>query len=183
MINEAMIQLISDQLFAESGVDVYAIFDGASVPNLLNMLANDKIEHCCLFSGNLEPDHADAAPYLAKMEQSSRFLKSTLENGWGNHWGIFVGVPSGIELRQLRKHFRTFLMVRSFDGKPLYFRYYDPRVFRVYLPTCNQEEMKHVFGPVGFYAMEADDGQMLLQIRPDKYKPRVEEVRFGEAVA
>ncbi len=183
MNNDATIQTISEQLFSDSALDLYTIFDGASVPGLLNALARHKVEHCCLFSGNLEPDHADAAPYLARLQKDSAFLTWTLENGWGNHWGIFLGVRSGFEFRKLRKHFRTFLMVRSSKGKPLYFRYYDPRVFQVYLPTCNQEEMAHVFGPVAFYAMEADDARMLLRISPDKYKPRVEECRFGEAAA
>jgi hypothetical protein len=62
------------------------------------------------------------------------------------HWGIFL--TSRADLRSLRNHFRRFLMVLDPDGRKLYFRYYDPRVLRVYLPTCNAEEREIVYGDV-----------------------------------
>ncbi len=182
MTNDAIIQTVRDQLFADNKLDVYAIYDGASVAGLLNQLDRHDGEYCCLFSGDLAPDHAAAAPYLVQLRPDDKLTQWTLENGWGHHWGVFVGVQSGLSFRKLRKHFRTFLMVRSHAGQPLYFRYYDPRVLRVYLPTCNKEEMAHVFGPLAFYAMEGDGGQMLLRMTPDESKPRVEEIRFAESV-
>jgi hypothetical protein len=36
------------------------------------------------------------------------------------------------------------------------FRYYDPRVLSVYLPTCNPEEVTSLFGPVSRFLMESD---------------------------
>ena len=50
-------------------------------------------------------------------------------------------------------------------GKPLLFRYYDPRVLRVYLPTCNAEELKTLFGPVQAYIMEDESGAAMLRFR------------------
>ena len=54
-------------------------------------------------------------------------------------------------------------MVYDEDGKPLYFRYYDPRVLRVYLPTCNESELKTVFGPVTHYWVEGEDGNSMIE--------------------
>ena len=49
------------------------------------------------------------------------------------------------------------------DGKSLYFRYYDPRVFRVFLPTCDREQLGTMFGPVGRYYVEGEKSDSLVQ--------------------
>ncbi|MCK7510897.1 MAG: DUF4123 domain-containing protein [Desulfobacterales bacterium] len=71
----------------------------------------------------------------------------------------------GRRLNPLRTHFRRFLMVHDSDGKPLYFRYYDPRVLRVYLPTCTSQELKTVFGPVESFLVEDEDGRSAIRFR------------------
>ena len=54
--------------------------------------------------------------------------------------------------------------MRDAEGRLLLFRYYDPRVFRAYLPTCNTEEADAVFGPVQTYIMEDENSDTLLRI-------------------
>jgi hypothetical protein len=63
----------------------------------------------------------------------------------------------------MRGHFRSFLTVYDESGNPLNFRYYDPRVWRLYLPTCNSGELKTVFGPVVAYYLEDEDANTLLR--------------------
>lgn len=41
------------------------------------------------------------------------------------------------------------------------FRYYDPRVLRVYLPTCRPDELRTVFGPIRSYLVEGEDGSLI----------------------
>ena len=53
-------------------------------------------------------------------------------------------------------------MVYDPQGKPLYFRYYDPRVLRIYLPTCKESELKTVFGPVNSFYAEGEDPAYLI---------------------
>src|SRR5262249_47179155 len=91
----------------------------------------------------------------------AEFTDWVLTEGWGQHWGIFATAP--IELDALRRHFRRFLMVRDEHGKSLYFRYFDPRVLRVYLPTCNADELTIIFGPVVRYYAEGEDPSILLE--------------------
>ncbi|MCG7851384.1 MAG: DUF4123 domain-containing protein, partial [Methanosarcinaceae archaeon] len=79
----------------------------------------------------------------------------------GNHWGIFAITAKEVDLRTVRRHFRRFLMVKDPEGKQIYFRYYDPRVLNVFLPTCNSEELSVVFGPVSSYIMEDEDSSVL----------------------
>ena len=84
--------------------------------------------------------------------------------------GVALGVKnskaeSGADLHSLRQHFRGFLTVHDASGKPLLFRYYDPRVLRTYLPTCSGEELNTMFGPVDAYLMEDESGAALLRFR------------------
>jgi hypothetical protein len=151
---------LCEHLFSEPETSVFALVDGASVEGLLDRLYEDRPEYFCLWRGELAPDMAEVAPYLVELGPESAFTQWVLEKGWGNHWGIFA--VSHDYLRALRQHFRRFTMVYDPDGKPLYFRFYDPRVLRVFLPTCTAEEIEEFFGPVLFYALEdEDDGRML----------------------
>lgn len=42
------------------------------------------------------------------------------------------------------------------------FRFYDPRVMRKFLPTCDAEQLKVFFGNVDTYFVEAEEGEILL---------------------
>jgi hypothetical protein len=140
------VAVLKQLLFASECESVYAVLDGASVPGLLKRLAAAREESACLYRGELEPDLAEVAPYLVKLREKSEFTEWLLEEGWGRHWGIFAITPVGLEA--LRRHFRQFLRVKDHTGKILYFRYYDPRVLQVYLPTCRRDEIKIIYGPV-----------------------------------
>jgi hypothetical protein len=106
---------------------------------------------------------AEVAPYLVHLEASSEFTTWVLTQGWGEHWGIFA--IASADLFEMRQHFRRFLTVYDANGKPLLFRYYDPRVLRVYLPTCNAEELATVFGPVLSFICEDESPNSALRFR------------------
>ena len=55
------------------------------------------------------------------------------------------------------------------------FRYYDPRVLRAYLPTCDESELRAVFGPIRAFWMEARDSGVMLEYRFDGRGLRVVE--------
>ena len=137
MLNRTRDNMIQSHLFY-GGANVYAVLDGASIPDLLEKLYKWKPEHICLYRGELAPDLAEVAPYLVRLEQNGLFTEWVITQGWGHHWGIFAISEEGITT--LRKHFRTILMVEDPRGKPVYFRYYDPRVLRCYLPSCHPDE-------------------------------------------
>ena len=155
-----MVEAIANEIFIE-GVSTYALLDGASIPELRQILHALKPEHECLYIGALSDDMAEVAPYLVQLEPEAAFTKTVLEQGWGKHWGVFVAAEAG--LRDLRQHFRRFLTVYDPDGKALLFRYYDPRVLRSYLPTCNAEEIGKMFGPVKAFFAEAEKPGVLLR--------------------
>jgi len=155
------VKRLRELLFDDEDQSTYVILDGASVPGLLKKLFVAKEEWVSLYRGELEPDLAQVAPYLVKLREQSELTDWILEEGWGKHWGIFVITQTGLEA--LRRHFRKFLRVKDSEGKVLYFRYYDPRVLNVYLPTCNSVEIQTVYGPVKSYiAEDAKTGDAIL---------------------
>ena len=176
MSEKVVIESLMQHLYSQVGTNVYVVLDGGSVPDLPQMLWELEPEHVCLYRGELEPDIAAVAPYLVKLEYDHPFTKLVCKQGWGKHWGIFMITPAEVDLRTLRQHFRRFLMVYSPQDKLLYFRYYDPRVLRVYLPTCNAEEMKTIFGPVSNYIVEDEDSSVLLRLSSDRQKVRTEKI-------
>jgi len=173
-------QSLVKQLFLQPATNVYTVLDGASVPDLPELLWEHEPEHVCLYRGELEPDMAAVAPYLVKLEYNHRFTKLICEEGWGKHWGIFAITSAEVDIRALRQHFRKFLMVYSPEDKLIYFRYYDPRVLRVYLPTCNADEIKIVFGPISAYVLEDEDPSVLLRFLSDGKKAQTEKVTLTE---
>ena len=175
-------ELLSARLFADPALATWAILDGAAVPKLVRNMGTHAVESACLFAGQLEPSLARVAPYLVRLRAQSEFTDWVLELGWGRSWGIFL--HSTAELAPLRKHLRRFLRARAPDGRVMQFRYYDPRVLRLYLPTCNGTELDLLFGagpepPVRSYAAEAQGGQELLLFSRDPDAVRVETVSIG----
>lgn len=154
MASENIVQAVSQHLFTEPGAHVFAIVDGATAPDLLVSLYRYQPDYVCLYRGELQPDMAEVAPYLVHLEPKGMYTAWLIEHGWGNHWGIFA--VSYADMREMRRHFRRFLIVHDSSGKPLLFRYYDPRVLRVYLPTCTAPELAAVFGAVTCYILEDD---------------------------
>jgi hypothetical protein len=144
-------------LLTEEGEELCVVLDGASVPGLLERLdAASSLEVACLFQGELEPDMAEVAPYLVRLEPQGEFAEWVLGAGWGRHWGSFVITRQGF--RALRNHLRGLTLVYRRDGTPLYFRFYDPRVLRVFLPTCTPAQLKQMFGPVDAFLAESEAG-------------------------
>ncbi len=157
-IQEAIQRILFPENSDEPALNAYAILDGAAIPDLLDHLYGDEPpEFMCLYAGELEPDMAECAPYLVELKSGTPFTTWLISQGWGKSWGIFA--TSTEEIDVLRRHFRNFLMVKNPEGQTLYFRYYDPRVFSVYLPTANAEECETIFGPVtAFYCESEHDG-------------------------
>ena len=183
MPDEALVRNLRDHLFPEADTTAYALLDGASVPDLRDHLWEHEPEHACLYSGDLEPDMAEVAPYVVRLEPEADFTAWVLGQGWGRHWGIFALAGPDTDLRDMRRHFREFTMVRGPDGELLYFRYYDPRVLRVYLPLCNEEEMRSIFGPARCFLLEDEDPNVLLRFTPGKAQPGREEIRLDVRAA
>ena len=148
-----------------SRTQVWMILDAARDPKIFGAVDGTYLEKCCLYAGHLPWQLKMAAPYLVQLRKDDSFTSLVLEQGWGNSWGVFLRTDT--DLRSLRKHLRGFLRVRGPQGERMVFRYYDPRVLRVYLPTCTPEELRTVYGPIAQFVLESKDARELLEFAFD----------------
>jgi hypothetical protein len=148
--------------------DVWAILDGARDRRVYGFLLDSYLNYSCLYAGALAPELEVAAPYLVQLEHDDKYTRQLLELAWGNSWGVFL--KCDVRMERLRRHLRTFLRVQDYRGRRLVFRYYDPRVLRVYLPTCVSTELATVFGPVDRFWTESPGAETLLEFRFDRTK-------------
>ena len=146
-------------LFGNNDAGTYAILDGASCPELLEMLDRHQPLSVCLFRGVVaDPEMEAVAPYLVRLEPDSPFTDWLLGDWKGKHRGILAVSPAHVPFNTVRNHFRDMTKARLPDGKTVYFRYYDPRVLTVFLPTCNEEELRRIFSCVDVFLAEEKEG-------------------------
>jgi hypothetical protein len=143
--------------------NVFALLDAARDPLIYPTLETSREEFCCLYNGKSAQTLQLQAPYLVRPNPEGSLLRFLARFAWGKNWGVYLA--SERPITELRKHLRRFLMVEDPQGRPVYFRYYDPRVLRVFLPKCLPEEMRDFFGPVQAYFVESEQGDSLLEFR------------------
>jgi hypothetical protein len=145
------------------GQPVFAVLDAARDDRLPAFLQAYGVEHDSLYEGKGGDELKDVAPYLALLPKASTLWPMLMKEGWGKSWGIYFN--SHAELPAVRDHLRRLLTVKDEDGRLLYFRFYDPRVLRVFIPTCTPEESTDLFGPISRFVVEGDDLDNPLQFR------------------
>ena len=148
---------------APAGAKVYAIVDGARDEAIHTFVQGSGWPWRCLYTGELPPEMLETAPFLVQLERESAFTEELIARGWDEHWGIFM--ESVADLETLRRHFKRLLIVRDEEGTELLFRFYDPRVLRVYLPTCTDDESAAMFGPVARFVVR-DEAPVVFSCAP-----------------
>ncbi len=109
------------------------------------------------------------APYLVTMNMGANYPYPG--SGYLDLWATKLGNSAGILLlteadeNGLWSHLRTIFRVTDEEGGKYYFRFYDPRVLRVFLPTCTAAETREFFGPLRTILVEAEGAGHLLMCR------------------
>jgi len=137
----------------------YCVLDGAAIKDLPRQLYDFDPLHECLIRGELTPDMVHVAPYVALMIADDEFSKWVLENALGKNAVIFINTR--FSMNEMRNHLRALMTVFDENGNPMLFRYYDPRVFRKFLPMCDAEQVETFFGNIDKFFVETDDGDGL----------------------
>ncbi|HEY0457636.1 MAG TPA: DUF4123 domain-containing protein [Pyrinomonadaceae bacterium] len=154
-----MRERLEKYLFEESA-RAFAVLDGAGVAELPVRIYETQARSVCLYRGEIAPDVAEVAPYLIELFPGDDFTEWLLnENAAGKSWGIFA--RSRYSMTEVRKHFRKFLTVYDDAGNPMLFRFYDPRVLRKFLPTCDREGLSSLFAIISSYLAEASETEFV----------------------
>lgn len=146
----------------ETPARVYAVLDAARDPAIYRALYDHEgeVPIRCLYQGDMAIELCEVAPYLVELDRDSPFTAWLLEHGWGDAWGIFVRSTQPFD--DVRRHLRKFTVVATEDGRSLLFRFYDPRVLRIFLPIATPDQMKQLFGDVvEKYLCEGEEGKDL----------------------
>jgi pSer/pThr/pTyr-binding forkhead associated (FHA) protein len=140
---------------------LYALLDAAVEPDVLKVLYESKEDHESLFEGMRGAQLVHFAPHLVRLPQKSPLLETLVQKAWGKHWGVYIACAKS--LPELLAHLRQFLTVIVPGNRQMHFRYYDPRILRVFLPTCLPEEINQFFGPVKYFVMEDENPEVVLR--------------------
>ncbi len=151
---------LRDLLFSQQ-TRLYCVLDGAAVPDLPKKLYEYNVPNFCLIPGKLPDDVIHVAPYVVGLLPNSEFSSWVFEENFGKNRGIFSHCRHS--LTEMRRHFRALMFVHDEHGQPLIFRFYDPRVIRTFLPTCEADELQLFFGKVDSYFVESEDTESILR--------------------
>ncbi len=157
---DKIISYIWQSVTEDENVQVLGMLDAAVDDAIYPKLMGAANEKANLFRGEKAQEMAQVAPYLVQFAKEDTFTNWVIDQGWGNHWGIFM--QTSADFATLKRHLRSLLQVYDEEGNSLFFRYYDPRVMRAYLPTCTGEELQTFFGPVTHFFLADEDAGTLL---------------------
>jgi hypothetical protein len=142
--------------------DAWMLVDAASDERIYGLLLECFYsQHACLFAGNLPPALRINAPYLIQLEYDDKKMRRFVRHAWNQNWGVFVRCNAQFDM--LKRHLQTLLIAQDEAARPLLFRFYDPRVLRIYLPTCTPQELRTVFGPIQSFYVEDESPNSVLE--------------------
>ncbi|UQS17710.1 DUF4123 domain-containing protein [Pseudomonas sp. HS6] len=157
-MSAGVLETLLETLWSNADEQVYWLVDGAQDPAISHRIRHGSLKFWSLYSGQLTPRLRAAAPYLVQLVPGHPQTLELLARGWGRAWGILLSVPVSLTMAKLRRHLKKHLQVRTEDGTLLMFRFYDPRVLSIYLPTCTQKELAAFFGPIHRAFYELNNG-------------------------
>jgi hypothetical protein len=146
----------------------YIVLDAARMGMDMETAKEMNPDFKCLYQGKTELELAGVAPFLFTYSSNSEFKQWFEKFSIGNSWGVLF--HSHLPFSELYKHCRRFLIVKNDGEQEMYFRFYDPRVLRIFLPTCNRVQLKEFFGPINSFIVEDEDPNSILQFTFDNIR-------------
>jgi len=138
----------------EQDEHLYAVVDAARDKYLaLSPRTRFGIRTYSLLEGSMASSLDEVAPHLVPVSLNTKYI-DLWEERLGTSAGILLLAAEEPEF--LRPHLRYIFEATDEKGGEYFFRYFDPRVLRLYLPTCTGEEVVEFFGPIRKIFVEAE---------------------------
>ena len=160
MIAPELLRIGAD-LSASAGV--YMLLDAARARPIHPRLAalDPAIPARSLYQGDIGAYLGHVSPWIVALAAPDGPAAWFAETGFGQSWGLSLVSEAGFE--DVRRHLRKFNLVSGPDGRPLAFRFYDPRVLRGFLPACGREDLHRFFGPVQAFLVETQSADGVIR--------------------
>ncbi len=159
----------------------FVVLDAARVGARMDAVRTASPDVSSLYRGAPGESLDAVAPYVARCVPHSDFNRILFGEGWGNSWGIFLSTR--VTFAAIQHHLRHFLIVEDPARRKLYFRFYDPRVLRVFLPSCSGTQLKQLFGPIDSFILEDEDPASALVFRLDRGELRKDVIDLTREIA
>lgn len=153
---------IRSQIALNSNELLYTVVDACQAPELIE-LARSKFGQPIrmLFKGKAAAleEVESFAPFFIPVDVETDFLEH-----WATYWGKNAGIlfASEAEPRAIFRHLRKIFVVQDEEGQEHFFRFYDPRILRIYLTTCTPEELTQFYGPIKRIVLAGEDPKTLI---------------------
>jgi hypothetical protein len=138
--------------------NLYCVIDAAKDPRIYPELAAFAADYdiASLYEQPAASEFATVAPYLICLGTDLRLFDWLWQHGWGNGWGIFAWTVTSFD--NVRRHFRHLAVVHTEHEAKLLFRFYDPKVVAAFLRTCDEAQLRSMFGPLSTISVETNRG-------------------------
>jgi len=152
-------KLALGSLMAEK--NLYAVLDAARDRRILAIVDACAEQTQSLLRGARAETYRDVVPYLMRIEPGSTMLEVLVNEGWGESWGVYL--RSTRPFADVRKRLEQSLFVLDEEtGEKLYFRFYDPRVLRLFWPSCSPRQKSEMLGnEIETFLLENDADDLL----------------------
>lgn len=159
---------------------IHIIFDAARATEA-NLIKARELNQAgiSLYKGLLEEKIETLGPFIFPFKHPTAFSEFLTKEGWGYSWGIFA--VSALTTEHLFHHFRQFLVVKKAQsGEELYFRFYDPRVLRAFLPTCDIHQLKSFFDAITYLVVEDENPEFCLKYSLQNQELKTEKIASAQ---
>jgi len=119
-----------------------------------------------LFTGDLAIELADVGPWLGRVAPAAPGAAEAVLDLLRRQVGVLVVMAApeagaaGPSFSQVHRHFRKFNVVYGAEGRPLFFRYYDPRVVLDVLGVLTSRQLQDFFGGADEFILARADGEI-----------------------
>jgi hypothetical protein len=156
----------------------YFVIDRARTGSYMDDVYEFNLSISCLYKGRSEENLADYAPYLIEITDEPIALEWILKKSNNDHWGIFISTK--LKFEKLYRHLRKFLIVQDENDEELYFRFYDPRVLRMFIPTCDRAQLSEFFGEIDYFITQDEDPDFALKFSLVQGTLSIEKINYAD---
>ncbi len=164
-INTTVAEFLIEQA-EKDACNLFGIVDSARNDEVFRYLVIGDVQYKSLFQDTMDIQSFGVSGFLVECKKESQLFQWMTSEAWGDSFSIFFTSKSSYD--ELFSHFQKFNRVFLEGDDVVLFRYYDPRVLRTYLPTCNKEEIEIFFGAVRNFFAESEEPEVINVFKQDK---------------